>query len=306
MPLTINGKIWMNLQEAVAWLLANNALPFQSTANFVADTEIAKTTIINPSPAEIKIGSLVLFADGKVGTVSGITASGFMVGPDATDLSDGVPHITDIQIDASNHLIFTMSEGDPIDAGLVKEVSSMSIDASQHLIVNYNDGTSSDLGAIFQGNVNISGTLTVGDAQIFEKISDANGRKRFVEGDGTIITTITGFNITYNKWSLSGSHLMMVVAGTIEAGTTIDAGNPDLVRFGIPNWVLDKIYPMVNPFVDYKSVILTLTGYSEADNMKAILVKEMGQLKVRLLSKTLSNTSLASFRIQFDLLIDNA
>ena len=161
MPITINDKTYMNLQEAVAWLLANNALPFQSTANYVANTEIAKTSIVNPSPAEIKIGSLVLFADGKVGTVSGITASGFMVGPDATDLSDGVPHVTGILIDASQHLIFTMSEGDPIDAGLIKTVSSFSIDASQHLIVNYNDGTSADLGAIFSGNISISGDLTV-------------------------------------------------------------------------------------------------------------------------------------------------
>lgn len=43
MPLTINGKTFMNLQEAVAWLLANNALPFQSTASFVPDMEIAKS-----------------------------------------------------------------------------------------------------------------------------------------------------------------------------------------------------------------------------------------------------------------------
>ena len=79
--LEINGKKFMNLPEAVQWLLNNNALPFQSTANYVADTVIAKTTIVNPSPAEIRVGSLVLFADGKVGTVSGITYNGFMVGP---------------------------------------------------------------------------------------------------------------------------------------------------------------------------------------------------------------------------------
>lgn len=174
MPLTINGKVFLNLQEAVAWLLANNALPFQCKVNYVADTEIAKTNIINPSPAEIKIGSLVLFADGKVGTVSGITANGFMVGADSTDLSDGVPHIIDIDLDASNHLIFTMSEGDPIDAGLVKMASSFTINSSQHLIVSYNDGTTNDLGAIFQGNINISGNLTVTGTASVNKIEIDN------------------------------------------------------------------------------------------------------------------------------------
>ena len=210
MPLTINGKVFLNLQEAVAWLLADNALPFQSTANYVADTEIAKTTIINPSPAKIKIGSLVLFADGKVGTVSGITANGFMVGAESTDLSDGVPHITNIQINASNHLIFTMSEGDPIDAGLIKEVSSMSIDASQHLIVNYNDGTTNDLGAIFQGNINIAGNFTADSiienmsgysfdpTQINNQASDLTYEKVYIGcvKNGNKITFVHAFNIT--------------------------------------------------------------------------------------------------------------
>ena len=156
----IGDKYFLNLQEAVAWLLANNALPFQCNVNYVANTEIAKTAIINPSPAEIKVGALVLFADSKVGTVSGLTSNGFMVGSDYTDLANALAYISDVSVNASGYLVCTLSDGRTINAGLLKQVSGFSIDASQHLIVNYNDGTSNDLGAIFNGNINISGNLT--------------------------------------------------------------------------------------------------------------------------------------------------
>ena len=131
--LSINGKKFMNLQEAVQWLLNNNALPFQCTANYVADTIIAKSTIINPSPLEVKVGSLVLFADSKVGTVSGVTDSGFMVGQQYTDITDSLVMVQSLSLDASGHMIVTLTDGRTVDAGLVKQLSGMSINASQHL-----------------------------------------------------------------------------------------------------------------------------------------------------------------------------
>ena len=59
----------------------------------------------------------------------------------------------------NGHLYLTLTNSQTLDAGNVKPVSSFSIDASQHLIVNYGDGTNQDLGAIFSGNVVISGTF---------------------------------------------------------------------------------------------------------------------------------------------------
>ena len=159
--LQINGKTFMNLQEAVQWLLDNNALPFQSSANYIANTEIGLGTIVNPSPAKVRIGSLIFFADSKVSTVTGLTENGFIVSDQYNDLVDDVVYVSNVQLNASGHLIVTLSNGDNIDAGLIKQVSGFSIDASQHLIVSYNDGTSTDLGAIFNGNVNISGDLNV-------------------------------------------------------------------------------------------------------------------------------------------------
>lgn len=129
--LRCNGKTFMNLQEAVQWLLNNNALFFLCTEDYAADTEISLEELVNPSPANPKIGSLVLFADGKISTITGITDDSFTVGSEYTDLKYG------------------------------REVDEFEIDASQHLIVKYMDGTSQDLGPIFSGNVSISGNLSV-------------------------------------------------------------------------------------------------------------------------------------------------
>lgn len=301
--LSINGKKFMNISEAVQWLLDNNALPFQSTANYVADTVIAKTTIINPSPAEIKIGSLVLFADGKVGTVSGITANGFMVGAESTDLSDGVPHITDITISATDHLIFTMSEGDPIDAGLIKEVSSFSIDASQHLIVNYNDGTTQDLGAIFQGNINISGTLTATHAMIFEEIEDSDSHNRFTGGSLTTYP-IAGITYTYARWSLSGTHLMIVVAGTAEENAVV-SDSTIIASCSMPQWILDKLVPFAGVSIDLKELVNRKSTYEQDDLGLITLRKEPPGLIIRNVSGPHTFTSAGNFRLQYDLIVDN-
>ncbi len=158
--LKIEGKTFMNIQEAVQWLLDNNALPFQSSANYQANTEIGLGTIVNPSPAKVRIGSLIFFADSKVSTVVGITENGFICSDQYNNLVDDIAYVSNVSIDGSGHLITTLSNGQTIDAGIIKQVSSFSIDASQHLIVNYNDGTTTDLGAIFTGNINIAGNLT--------------------------------------------------------------------------------------------------------------------------------------------------
>ena len=272
MSLTINGKTFMNIQEAVAWLLANNALPFQCTANYVADTEIAKTTIINPSPAEIKIGSLVLFADGKVGTVSGVTANGFMVGADSTDLSDGVPHIVGIVLNASGHLIFTMSEGDPIDAGLVKELSSLSIDGSQHLIATYNDGSTQDLGAIFQGNVNIAGNLTADSI-----VENMSGYSMSVSAQISDKMTLT---VNFASMVKNGNKLTIAVAGKFTLSESISGTS--FIYCTIPSAVGSKLYN-VNVGGDYfltsRKIYLT-TGYASGTEIVGLMNKVSNNLIV--------------------------
>ena len=60
----------------------------------------------------------------------------------------------------NGHLILTLTNGDELDAGDLGGVSGFSIDASQHLIVTYQSGRTQDLGAIFTGDVTLTGDLT--------------------------------------------------------------------------------------------------------------------------------------------------
>lgn len=173
--LKINEKTFLNIQEAVQWLMDNNALPFQCTANYAANTEIGLGTIVNPTMAKVRIGSLIFFADSKVSTVTGITTNGFIVSDKYNDLVDDVVYISDVTLLGNGHLIVYFSNGTSKDVGQIKEVTGFTINSQQHLVVSYNDGTSVDLGAIFNGNITISGTLSVtGDATIGGDISGSS------------------------------------------------------------------------------------------------------------------------------------
>lgn len=229
--LKIGDKTFLNIQEAVGWLMANNALPFQCKAKYVADTEIAKTSIINPSPAEIKVGSLVLFADSKVGTVSGITTNGFMVSSEYTDIQSALVYISNVSINDLGHLITSLSDGSTKDAGPIKMISSFSIDASQHLIAVFNDGTSQDLGAIFQGNVNISGNLTANS--IVENMTGYS----FTELDPADLSLET----VYAGAVKNGNKVTFVFCMNITATNNISAGNRALCSFDMPLAVGNKL-----------------------------------------------------------------
>lgn len=303
--LSIGNKTFMNLQEAVGWLLENNALPFQSTANYAGNTEIPNSTLINPSPAKVRVGSLIFFADSKVSTVVGVTSNSFIVSDQYNDLVDDVVYVSNVAINASGHLIVTLSNGTDIDAGLIKQVVGFSINGSQHLIVSYNDGTTTDLGAIFSGNITISGNLTVTGSYngniLLSQIKDSDGNQRFIEGD-IQIPTISGISVSYPKWSLSGTHLMLVVAGTYDAGTTF-AGETAIAGISLPSFIKNKIYPMISTVVDTKEFVILNNDYSR-DTLNTYLYKTSGGLQISCSSKTFAKSGV--FRIVFDLLIDSA
>ena len=261
--LSIGNKTFMNLQEAVGWLLENNALPFQSTANYVGNTEIAMSTLINPSPAKVRVGSIIFFADSKVSTVVGVTSNGFIVSDQYNDLVDDVVYVSNVALNASGHLIVTLSNGTDIDAGLIKQVSNFSIDASQHLIATYNDGTTNDLGAIFSGNINISGTLNA----------------TAITGD-SITENMSGYSFTPS--TVSNLTLQFTFVGAVKTGNKItlvlacqmtktdDLGS-NYITFGsiyLPQAVGAKIIPVDidgGYFVDVKKVNIldTFTGTKE-------------------------------------------
>ena len=138
--------------------------------------------------------------------------------------------------------------------------------------------------------------------KVFEDIKDKDGHNRFIEGDGTP-ATITGFTATYCKWSLSGTHLMFVLAGTCENTITI-ANGTSLATFDIPQWIFDKIYPVwQNAWIENKVVNAmssSFTSQSFGVNFKKDTTN-MAFIK----SGEITLTAERSFRVSFDLLIDN-
>lgn len=141
-----------------------------------------------------------------------------------------------------------------------------------------------------------------------ERIIDANGNFRFVEGNGIIPDTLpTGFNIMYSKWSLSGTHLMLVLAGTIENGTIVPIGvNRPWATFNLPNYILDKIIPVwATDFIESKSATLRADDWT-TQSQTLSLIKKTNALELAPTGSATSITLTAkrNFKIQFDLLID--
>ena len=262
--LQINGKTFMNLQEAVQWLLDNNALPFQSSANYIANTEIGMGTIVNPSPAKVRIGSLIFFADSKVSTVIGLTENGFIVSDQYNNLVDDIAYVTNVAINASGHLITTLSDGQTIDAGIIKQVSGFSINASQHLIVSFNDGTSTDLGAIFTGNVNIAGNLTADS--IIENMSG------YTASVNDSLSGVTIDNV-YQGACKNGNKLTFVCAVKITRTGATDSGR--IVSYVIPSAIGAKLYPVNIAGTDVLDVkiVNAYNTYNTSTDLSALIEK---------------------------------
>lgn len=268
--LKCNGKTFMNLQEAVQWLLNNNALPFQCKVAFVADTPIGLDQIINPSPVQVKIGSLILFSDGKVGTVTEVTEDEFTVGSDYAQI-DAVG-IANMDLDAQGNLVVTLTDGTVLTAGNIKEVSGFSIDASQHLVVSYNDGTSQDLGPIFQGTVNISGNFTADS--IIENMSGYSA-SLYSQTDYTLENIYTGAVKNGNK-------LTLVAAVNITRLNNVSSSF-GVVEFTVPDNVYSKLYPTAiggYTLLNFPTITAVATDASKI-NVGVLVIKTGSDGKIR-------------------------
>jgi hypothetical protein len=105
----------------------------------------------------------------------------------------------------------------------------------------------------------------------------------------------------YNKWSLSGTHLMLVLAGTIEEGTTI--AQSAFVTYYVPQYILNKIYPISHNIISLQTIkAIAIDDYSTQE-IKSAFNKSSNNLSIVFDPITL--TKRRSFRIQYDLLIDS-
>lgn len=148
-------------------------------------------------------------------------------------------------------------------------------------------------------------TISAADT-LMENIKDSDGNLRFVEGNIST-NTITGVTFTYNKWSLSGTHLMLVLAGTIAANTTIANGTV-FAQVELPNYIQNKIVPIITignrrrfSRSDYK---IFDNEYGTVDSYN-VLTRDSSSGPINFTNGAVTNEKLSGFRIQFDFLIDN-
>jgi len=135
-------------------------------------------------------------------------------------------------------------------------------------------------------------------------VVDSTGNKRFIEGNIVLAETLPdGLQVSYSKWSLSGTHLMIVFAGTIDAEKAIPQ-TYGIANVVLPPYINDKIFPLVGPFLgSFNGMIADVVTY----NVISIPINvDKVPNGLRLDWRTLTaGTNNRSFRFQIDLLIDS-
>ena len=138
-----------------------------------------------------------------------------------------------------------------------------------------------------------------------ESLVDSDGNRRFIEGDNVTSGIPAGVNIVYNKWSLSGTHLMIVVAGNIANGTEFAGTKAALAKAKLPEYILDKIVPVwANKNIDAGTIQCRAADWSTQQINVAI--EKDGEYVTIYTSDSRTFNADRSFRFQFDLLIDSS
>ena len=148
---------------------------------------------------------------------------------------------------------------------------------------------------------------------LIENIKDADGNLRFVEGDVPIYSTFQalGFSHVYGRWSLSGTHLMIVFVFKNNSGNDIAVNEwSKFFEITLPEYISNKIFPMESNVVTTTSLkgVNAADAPTPIDRGNAYLEKHTNQYECFLRNGT-SDTTIKdgdTIRIQMDLIIDNA
>ena len=142
------------------------------------------------------------------------------------------------------------------------------------------------------------------EPKVLDSLVDSKGNPRFIEGEGTT-GTIEGVTFSYCKWSLSGTHLMLVVSASILNGATI-TNDTLLAEYEIPPFIANKIFTVWGVNIESKNVPCVATNWS-IQQLNVVFLKVSGQTKLQIRASggsTFTATANRAFRAQFDLLID--
>ena len=136
-----------------------------------------------------------------------------------------------------------------------------------------------------------------------EEIVDGDGHNRFIEGSVTLTQPVEGVTLDYGKWSLSGTHLMIVMAFSIENGTALGWQGHLCDVNDLPTWVYDKLVPLFGSvYLDSKNIVM-FNDDTSTQSTTMYIRKDAGKIFTSMSGVTL--TKARSGRITFDFLIDN-
>ena len=143
--------------------------------------------------------------------------------------------------------------------------------------------------------------------KVFENIVDKDGHARFQEFDLST-KTITGMSFTYHKIGLSGSHLLIVLAGKIDNGSALSSEN--IAYWYLPKWISDKIVPVApnNTYIESKTITAYSDNFATTQTFRADLRIDKSNENTPILQIDRGSFTASAdryYRIAFDLLIDN-
>lgn len=151
------------------------------------------------------------------------------------------------------------------------------------------------------GDIRTLQNNTVGSTGGFFKIKDNYGDFRFVEGSVQHIS-VQGVTPLYGRWSLSGTHLMIVAMYEFASGTVISS-NTLLCGLVLPSYIASKIYTIYSDVVS-RAVFQAFDAAGTSQQNFNIILHNSGNTLTLTFGSTVNFNSIKTVRIQFDLLID--
>ena len=205
---------------------------------------------------------------------------------------------TDVLTPASKSYVDTLMSG-ALKRAIVETLPTENIDTNTIYMVL--DETASS-GNVYNEYLYINNAweligTTATSGGLLSEIVDNNGNARFIEGNGTP-ATIEGLTYLYNKWSLSGTHLMIVLVFANNTDTDISIFNTTLCSASLPNYIANKIVSIESNIVSR----VKFTDLTMSNNFTATLEKNNNQISIFASSETVKTGR--TYRLQFDLLID--
>ncbi len=131
---------------------------------------------------------------------------------------------------------------------------------------------------------------------------DADGHNRFISGDLTL-KEIEGVTKAYGKWSLSGTHLLIVLAINVANTTAIEAETVLVENVNVPDWIREKIVPTAGTLIDIRPVTFYASNWSNQSSQASFTKSAQNNLVIRI-NNSITFTANRTGRIVFDLLID--